>query len=55
MSRAVVIGAGLATLRNPVPQAIRNAALWAVGRFGPSVVLRQADFAMRWQPQEAGG
>lgn len=37
-------------VRNPALAGLRDAAVWAVGKLGPNVVLRQADLAFNWQP-----
>jgi 2-polyprenyl-6-methoxyphenol hydroxylase-like FAD-dependent oxidoreductase len=39
-----------AAVRNPALAGLRDAAVWAAGKLGPNVVLRQADLAFNWHP-----
>ncbi|MFI0355262.1 FAD-dependent monooxygenase [Actinomadura sp. 9N407] len=42
----------LTRLSNPVQTGARNAAMWAAGRLGPNLVLRQAAAVFDWHPPE---
>lgn len=43
----------MTAIKDPVRVALRDAAVWAVGKLGPNVLLRQGDAVYRWEAPQA--